>query len=103
MLFAEAILGPGIRVSTVTAPTNVPLEPDFVALVISQLKALLTDNTRGILLAGLALPGNITVVECLRANSFPATRSLLELFSSALVVYLAEQELVALIEIWFEC
>jgi hypothetical protein len=70
---AEACLFPGIWVSAVAAPTDVPLEPDLVAFVICLLKALLTDDASRIFLASFAFPSDIPIGKGLGANSFGAT------------------------------
>ena len=69
MAGAGAFHVPALRVTTVTAPTDICLQPGPVALVVRIVKAVETDDASRVFLTVLALPGDITSFEWLGTHA----------------------------------
>jgi len=61
MFTAKPLLCPSIRITAVTAATDISFQPNFVALMIALFKAILTNNASRILLTSLTFPCNIPI------------------------------------------
>jgi hypothetical protein len=99
---AKTILGPGIRIATVTATAHVSFEPNFMALVVSFLEAVLADNASGVLLTGLTFPCNISIGKCLCANTLARLTIFQQFIYRQLMINLPKHKLFALIKVLIE-
>ena len=69
MIWTEAFLVPSIRISAVTAASNICLEPNSMAFMVTLLEALLADDACRVLLAIFAFPSDISRLQRLGAHS----------------------------------
>ena len=60
MVRAESLFRPGIWIPAIAAPAHISLKPNFVALVVALLEAVLAYNAGRIFFAGLTLPGHVS-------------------------------------------
>jgi hypothetical protein len=89
---AEAFCGPTIWVSTVTTPTHVSFQPDFMACMVSFFKASLADDASRVFLAVFAFPCHISDVQSFSTHTTGARICLLKLFYSFFRVLRTEEE-----------
>jgi hypothetical protein len=60
MVTTKTILRPCVRITTITAPTNISFQPHFMASVITTLKTLITNYTCIVFFTGLTFPGDVS-------------------------------------------
>ena len=98
----KSFLCPCIRIATITATTDISFEPNFMALVVSFLEAVLTNNARGILLTCLTFPCYISIWKRLRTYTLARLTIFKKLIYRQLVINLPKHKLFALIKVLSE-
>ena len=102
VLRAETFLIPSARIAAIAAPRHVALQPHSMPLVVSLLKTFLANNACGVFLACLTFPGDITMTQSFRANTLAGLILLFQGLCGQFMIYLTEQELLALVCVLFE-
>lgn len=102
VLWAKTFLCPCIRITTVTATTDISFEPNFMALVVSFLKAVLTYNTCRVLLTSLTFPRYVSIWKSFCTYTLARLTIFEKLIYRQLMINLPKHELFALIKVLTE-
>ena len=102
VLSTKTFLCPSIRITTVAATTDISFKPNFMTLVVSFLKAVLTYNTRGILLTSLTFPCYISVWKRLCTNTLARLTIFEKLIYRQLMINRPKHKLFTLIKVLTE-